>query len=128
MTALASVRQVARGYLAEMAEGMQVEPCTVVHPGAAVADGAGGFTLGTPVRVTTQCQRRTTLTDAEREFASRLAIVRPVVVSLPLTTSLDESDVIEVGGVTLAVKGVTQGTWSIRVRALCEQDVMPVVG
>jgi hypothetical protein len=128
MTALASVRQVAQGYLAEMAEGMQVEPCTVVHPGTPVADGAGGYTAGTSVRVVTACQRRTDLTDTERASASRLAIVRPVVVSLPLTTTLDEGDGIEVAGVLLAVKGVTAGTWSVRLRALCEQNVIPTLG
>lgn len=128
MTALASARQVARGYLAEMAEGMLVEECTVVHPGTPVADGAGGFTEGAPTRTSTTCQRRTDLTDAEREIAGRLAIVRPVVVALPLTTALDEGDEIEVGDDTLVVKGVSSGTWSVQLRALCELGVTPEVG
>lgn len=120
MTALATVRQAAREYLAELAEGMQVEACVVVHPGTPVADGAGGFTAGTPTRTTTTCQRSGALVDAERELASRLAIVRPMVVVLPLGTAISVDDEIEIDDDTLRVRGMATGTWAVRMRALCE--------
>lgn len=129
---LVAQRQVAKGYLTAIAETMLVEACTVVHPGTPVSDGAGGFTAGTAVEVETSCQRLASLSDAEREVAGRLAIVRPVVLVLPVATVIDEGDEVAISdGISderFVVKAVAAGTWATRVRVLCSMSVTPVVG
>lgn len=125
---LVAQRLVAKAYLTEIAETMLVEACTVVHPGTPVSDGAGGFTDGTAVEVETSCQRLASLSDAEREVAGRLAIVRPVVLVLPVATVIDEGDEVAIGAERFVVKAVAAGTWATRVRVLCSMSVTPVVG
>lgn len=129
---LVSQRLVAKAYLTEIAETMLVEACTVVHPGTPTPDGAGGFTAGTAVEVATTCQRLAALSDAEREVAGRLAIVRPVVLVLPVATVIDEGDEVAISDGIAAerfvVKSVAAGSWSVRRRVLCSQSVTPVSG
>src|SRR5574343_917253 len=128
MMGLVAQRQTAKTYLTEIAETMLVEACTVVHPGTPVPDGAGGFSVGTAVEVETTCQRLASLSDAEREVAGRLAIVRPGVLVLPVATVIDEGDEVAIGAERFVVKAVAAGTWSVRKRVLCSQSVTPVVG
>src|SRR5574343_1788446 len=125
---LVSQRQVAKTYLTEIAETMLVEACTVVQPGTVAADGAGGFSVGAAVEVETTCQRLASLSDAEREVAGRLAIVRPMVLVLPVATVIDEGDEVAIGAERFVVRAVAKGSWSVRVRVLCSQTVTPVVG
>lgn len=118
---LASVRAAARTRLTEIVEGMLVEACTVRHPGTATADGAGGFTVGAATDVATTCQRVPALSDAEREIAGRLGIARPVVLVLPVGTTIDEADEVFISAERFVVKAVASGSWAVRKRVLCSQ-------
>lgn len=89
------------------AKSYMTDACTVRRPGAATADGLGGFTEGTAADTVTVCHRSMQLNRVEQIVAERLGAKKAWSVLLPYDTDIVERDRLIVGSDTLEV--VTSG-------------------
>jgi hypothetical protein len=86
-----------------------------------VPDGMGGTTESWADAGTLSCRRTSTLSQAEQQIASRLAIVRPWIVQVAALSDVRETDRLVIGSDTLEVVQVGQSSWEAVRRVLCSE-------